>query len=143
MALHPPCSTTTATAAVAIVDVVHGTQLEAPAAPDPAVAEAVVAALLLAEHEGRLEASAGGGREGGGGDDDEDVDDVFGGEAGDGGAADVFDGEVGDVGEGEVRGQLGLDGEEGGGPGGLVFVDPDFHGGGEKVWRVRTVGAPS
>ena len=88
-------------------------QFEAPAALDAAVAEAVVAALLLAQHQGAFEALQQGGLEVGAGDDDEDVDDVFGHEAGDGGAAYVVDGEVGDVGKGEVGGELGFDGVEG------------------------------
>ena len=65
---------------------------------------------------------------------DEDVDDVFARLARHGGAADVGDGAVGDGGAGEVGGELGLDGEEGGGPGGLVFVDPDVHGAVGWLW---------
>lgn len=69
-------------------------EFEAPSAFDAAGANVVVAALFLAVHEGAaelLEDDVLG--EAGGGDEDEDVDDGFGEEAGDGGAADVFDGE--------------------------------------------------
>lgn len=64
------------------------------------------------------------------GDDDEDVDDVFADELGDCGAAYVVDGEVGDACAREVGGELFFYLLEGGGPGFLVGVDPDFHAGG-------------
>ena len=69
----------------------------------------------------------------GGGDDDHNVDDVFALETGYGGAAYVFDGEVGDFCESEIEGELFFDNLEVGGPGFLVFVDPDLHHGG--LWQ--------
>ena len=113
-------------------------QLEAPAALDAAVAEVIVATLLLAEHQGAFELLEDHVLEFGSRDNNEDVDYVFAHEAGYRGAAYMFDGEVGDSCEREVEGELFFNLLKGGGPCFLIFVDQDFHAG-EALSEMLTV----